>query len=314
MYTALLLFFALDSNLQPDLQKIADAHKGRVGVCVDDGSGPVCARGKERFSIQSVMKVVVSMAMLDAVDQKRFELHKKFIVKREDMSISMQPIEKLVGEKGYETSIADLIRWTTTQSDSAAGDILFRMLGGAGKMKEFLERKGIRDVRVDRQERDLQTESSGLRWKPEYVYPKNLEADEAKLTKEQKWEAYLRYQKDPRDTATPEGMTNLMLKLAQGKLLSPASTEFLINIMLATETGPDRLKAGLMPGWRVAHKTGTSGTRQGLTVATNDTGILVSPEGKRIAITVFVGDSYENDAARAAAIAACAKAAVRAVR
>jgi beta-lactamase class A len=313
MHTALLLLLAFQTNLKTNLEAVANAHPGRVGVCVDAGSGPVCVRGKERFSIQSVMKVVVSMAMLDAIDRKQFELRKPFLIRREDMSLSMQPIEKLVGEKGRQTTLAELIHFTTTQSDSAAGDIMFRMLGGRPAMEDFLKRKGITNLRVDRQERDLQTETKGLTWKPEYVYPKNLDADIAKLSKAQISAAYKRYQQDIRDTATPEGMTQLMRKLADGKLLSPASTDFLVNVMLETETGLDRLKAGLAPGWRLAHKTGSSGTVEGLTVATNDTGILVTPDGKRIAITVFVGDSTANDDARAKTIADIARVVTKSV-
>lgn len=71
----------------------------------------------------------------------------------------------------------------------------------------------------------------------------------------------------------------------------------------ATATFPDRLKAGVPAGWTVGHKTGTSGTWKGVTVATNDVGILTAADGHRIAVAVFVADSTAPDDARARLIA-----------
>ena len=69
------------------------------------------------------------------------------------------------------------------------------------------------------------------------------------------------------------------------------------------KTFPDRLKAGVAPGWKIAHKTGTSGSWKGLTVATNDVGILTAPDASQVSITVFVADSRASPADRAAIIA-----------
>ena len=45
----------------------------------------------------------------------------------------------------------------------------------------------------------------------------------------------------------------------------------------------------------VAHKTGTSDTNEeGLTIATNDVGIVTLPNGKHFAISVFVSNSKES--------------------
>ena len=72
---------------------------------------------------------------------------------------------------------------------------------------------------------------------------------------------------------------------------------------------PQRLKAGLRPGWTLGHKTGTSGSWSGVTAATNDVGILFGPNGERIAITVFIGDSTAPPADRAKVMARIAPAA-----
>jgi beta-lactamase class A len=76
-----------------------------------------------------------------------------------------------------------------------------------------------------------------------------------------------------------------------------------VQAMKDCATGTDRLKAGLAPGWTLAHKTGTSGSWKGMTAATNDVGVLTAPEGTKIAVAVFVGDSVASDKQRAAFIA-----------
>ena len=57
------------------------------------------------------------------------------------------------------------------------------------------------------------------------------------------------------------------------------------------------------------HKTGSSGTRDGVTFATNDIGLITLPDGRRLAIAIFVSDSRADDDARDAVIARIAKAA-----
>ena len=179
-------------------------------------------------------------------------------------------------------------------------------LGGAQAVNAFLVRKGIKGMRVDRDERHLQTESIGLRWKPEYVDVALLKKDIAALPDDIHTKAYLAYQKDVRDTATPRAMAQFLERLAAGHLLDAAGTQYILDVLKKTATGLDRLKAGLKPGWRVGHKTGTSGTWKGLTVATNDVGILTAPGGKRIFVAVFVADSKASDAERTAYIATVA--------
>ena len=68
-----------------------------------------------------------------------------------------------------------------------------------------------------------------------------------------------------------------------------------------------RLRAGLPPGTPLAHKSGSSGTHGGLTAATNDIGIITLPDGRRLAIAVFVTDSRADDDTRETVIARIAR-------
>ena len=68
-------------------------------------------------------------------------------------------------------------------------------------------------------------------------------------------------------------------------------TLFLLHIMTESETGRRRLKKGLPKEASLAHKTGTGGTKDGVTGATNDIGIITLPNGNHVAIAVYVKDS-----------------------
>ena len=72
--------------------------------------------------------------------------------------------------------------------------------------------------------------------------------------------------------------------------------------------GAMRLKRQLPKGTVIGHKTGTSGTQNGITAATNDIGIIYLPHGRHVAIAVFVSDSPADEKTREAVIAKIAKA------
>jgi beta-lactamase class A len=82
--------------------------------------------------------------------------------------------------------------------------------------------------------------------------------------------------------------------------------------MANSPTGTDRIKGLLPSGTVVMHKTGSSGTDGGLTYATNDIGLITLPDGRRLAIAIFVTDSKSDEATREAVIARIAKAAYEA--
>ena len=78
--------------------------------------------------------------------------------------------------------------------------------------------------------------------------------------------------------------------------------------MTKTRAFPDRLRAGLPNGWLVAHNTGSSSTRRGVTSATNDVGILIAPDASSFVVVVLIADSKASDHDRGALIANVAQA------
>ena len=63
--------------------------------------------------------------------------------------------------------------------------------------------------------------------------------------------------------------------------------------MAETRTGTNRVKAGLEPGWRWAHKTGSGGEMDGRSLGVNDIGLLTAPDGRTYAVAVFMAGAAE---------------------
>ncbi len=110
-----------------------------------------------------------------------------------------------------------------TESCSGAADFIIRRLGGPQAVNAFLVKHDIQGMRIDRQERDLQTQIGGITWRPEFVDEDLIEAAYAAVPEADKDAAYARYLADPRDTTTPAApaaMAKLLQKLLKGQLFS----------------------------------------------------------------------------------------------
>jgi beta-lactamase class A len=155
------------------------------------------------------------------------------------------------------------------------------------------------DMRVDRYERELQPEISGMEsfriaWKgwPAFAMARDSVPEATRRA------AAARYLADPRDTTTASGALTFLRLLQVRELLSPRSTALLLKIMIESRTGEGRLKAGLPPGATLAHKTGTSATDLGMTMVVNDIGIVTLRDGRCYAVVVFMTGSTQDEAAQ----------------
>ena len=66
------------------------------------------------------------------------------MVRRQDLSLFVQPIAQLVTDSGYRTTVGDLIRRAVVDSDSAATDILIASLGGVTAVQACVDRIGLK--------------------------------------------------------------------------------------------------------------------------------------------------------------------------
>ncbi|MGB7641454.1 MAG: serine hydrolase, partial [Terriglobales bacterium] len=111
-----------------------------------------------------------------------------------------------------------------------------------------------------------------------------------------------------RNSFEPAGAVHLLRQVSDHSPLTSASTDLLLSWMEGSAQ-TDRLQADLPPGTRVAHKSGTSDVDNGLAHATNDIGLITLPDGRRLAIAVFITDSRADEPTRKKVIARIARAA-----
>jgi beta-lactamase class A len=176
---------------------------------------------------------------------------------------------------GTQLTVAELLRYAVSESDGTASDVLLRLAGGPQGVMTFLHDIKVADINVVHSEKEI-----GRDWDTQYE-----------------------------DWATPKGAVALLAALQESRGLSPESQTLLLKRMTESIPGAKRLKGQLPAGTVVAHKTGTGGMRGGITSATNDIGIITLPDGRHLAVAVFVSDSAADDATRDAVIARIAKAA-----
>jgi hypothetical protein len=112
-------------------------------------------------------------------------------------------------------------------------------------------------------------------------------AARARLDPEARAASITAYVERPYDGATPAGVVRALAALHRGEILSPESSDFILQTLGRVKTGPMRLRGGLSPGWRAAHKTGTGQDFRGETFGLNDVGLVTAPDGRVYAVAVL---------------------------
>ncbi|MCP6761218.1 MAG: class A beta-lactamase [Fischerella sp. CENA71] len=270
--------YAVTGRLHNQIEQISRAAQGRVGVAITvlETGESVALHGNQQFPMQSVYKLPIGMAVLHQVDRKALKLGQKVRVTRNDFVTARQhsPIRDN-HPQGVELSVSDLLRFMVSESDGTACDVLLRLVGGPQFVTKYLRDLGVNGIVVANTEKEL---------------------GQNELAQYRNW-------------ATPEEVVVLLRALHFGRGLREPSRALLLRLMTHTPTGPRRIKGLLPVGTVVAHKTGTSRTVNGITRATNDVGLVTLPNGRHLAVAVFVSDSKADDSAREKVIARVTRAA-----
>ena len=265
-------------GLQAEMANIARATRGPVGaaVVVVEGDHAVALHGEQKFPMQSVYKLPIAMAVLHQVDLGRLRLDQQVKIGPGDMVPPSRG--SAIRDKypnGTVMTVSELLGAMMSVSDGTASDVLLGLAGGPERVTAYVRGLGVGGIVVATTERAM---AQG-----EQVQYRN-------------W-------------ATPDAMAGLLCALQKGRGLSASSHRRLLDLMTASKTGTDRIRGLLPAGTIVAHKTGASGTVRGLTRATNDAGLVTLPDGRHLAVVVFVSDTRANAATRDAVIAKIARAA-----
>lgn len=286
--------------LRAQINALGNAFGGETGISVRSVESGWTAgyNGQRPFPQQSVSKLWVAAAILDKIDAGEMSLTDPVTVTPADLTIFHQPIRARMTGGAYRSNIAELLRFAMTQSDNTANDILFRAVGGKAGVEAFFARKGLTGITMSSGEKELQMAVSGMRWDPRFSYGKIFWQVRETVPFEVRAKAITAYVENPMDGAAPDSVAGALVQLRQGKLLSPASSAYLIELMNQSKTGPKRLRGGLSPGWQMAHKTGTGQVLKLLATAFNDVGIMTSPSGKHYAVAVMIGATNRTVAER----------------
>lgn len=274
------------------LEEIATRFDGRYGLSVRDVAAGWTAGhdGAALYPQQSVAKLWTALAVFDAVDRGALRLDRTVHVTRADMSVFHQPLRARVGSAGLDLDVQALLEGALAQSDNACDDILIRLVGEAAPQRA-VDSRGLGAIRAGPQERYLQTRIAGLAWRPELAVGDAFERARDKLDPALRRARLAAYLADPPEGAAPDAMTGALARLHAGELLSPASTAAFLAILAATTTGPMRLKAGLPPGWTIAHKTGTGQDLYGLSTGFNDVAVVTAPDGRVYTLAAMIAST-----------------------
>ena len=291
---------------------------GRLGVAVVDlGSGKRWSlRGDERFPLQSVFKVFAGALLLQKVDAGAYKLDASIVVPERMLSVYWSPLAESFRPPESTYPLTELVSLAVSVSDNTAGDLILRLGGGPKAMNALFAKAGIKGVRVDRYEREIQPQFSGLEpFGPDEVINRAKFVEDVNAVPEARAKAALQaYLEDVRDTSTPNGAADFIAALRDGKLLEPETTTFLLTCMANTQTGENRVKAGLPKNVTWAHKTGTGGRVFGVNSAVNDIGMITLPSGRRVILAVFLSNMRATEDAAEAVHADVARLVVKAVR
>ena len=272
------IFAQTESPLQKQIREIAAQAQGRVSVaCSLPGSSLNCDLNPHAHPpMQSVFKLPLAVTVLHQVDLGTLGLDQpiRFLPSDRILPHAYSPLQDKYPEANVDVPLRELLRLTVSLSDNVAADILLRLVGGPERVSAYLASIGVTGFHLQDGEHTLHQEMAA-----QY-----------------------------RNWFEPFGAVQLLRRISDNSPLTPKNTDLLLNWMLPSGR-TKRLEANLPEGTRVAHKSGTSDVDNGVAHATNDIALITLPDGRQLAIAVFVTDSTADQETRESVIARIGRAA-----
>ena len=277
---------------------------GRVGFAAQlIGSDKIIAyNGDMTFPMASTYKVPAAVTLLKRVEAGEVKLDDMVELHLDDMVAGDNVIAENFVHPGLQLSVANLIEPMITMSDNTAADFVISLAGGPKAITDAMRKLGIKDMRIDRNIKDLFRDVLGMD-SPATVaaVEEFMQSNPEMVTQLVTFPKNPKYEADPRDQSTPFAMLDLLMKIDSATAISEDSRDFLIASMSRTRTGAGRIKGLLPRGTPVAHKTGTG------TGVANDVGYVTLPDGRRFAIAIYTASSDTPMADRDRAVAEVAR-------
>ena len=269
-------FGAQEQYLGEQLKQKISGKAATVGVAVIfNGSELVTVNNMYRYPMMSTFKFHQALSVMEYINRKGESLETEILVKPSDLKENTHsPMRDANPTGNFLMTIGDLLKYSLIESDNNACDVLFKHIGGPKFTEKYVHELGISDVSI------TQTED---------MMHQNIDNAMLNWTK-------------------PSAAVLLLETFLQNELCSKSQKLFIQKAMTDTNTGSDKLKAGLPENVLLAHRTGSSDRNEfGIKLGDNDMGFVVLPNGQYYTIAVFVMNSQESDKANARLIADISK-------
>ncbi len=294
------------ARLARQIELVSAATDGIVGVSathIETGRA-VSVRGGEHFPMASAVKIPFAVQLMSLVDEGKTSLDKMVSLAPGDLHPGSGKLTELFFHPGVSLSLANYMELMLVISDNSAADVVLREGGGPAMVTARMKSLGLPGIRVDRNIALLISDWMGAKnIPPESEWNKDMwdplydavPASEHMRARRAQWA-------DPRDTATPDDMTSLLVRIWKKNLLQRGNAEILLGMMERCQTGKARIKGMLPAGTGLAHKTGTLGG------IVDDVGVMTLPgDAGHVAISVFTKASIKPEEASEKAVAEVAR-------
>jgi beta-lactamase class A len=257
-------------SLQQKIHVIAARAGGKVSVaCSLPGTPLDCDLNPTAHPpMQSVFKLPLALTILHQIEEGKFTLDQLIPFQTSDLILPkpLSPLQDEYPQAGVDVPLRKLLRLTVTFSDNTAAYMLLHLAGGPQIVVDYLASLGITGIQLEDNERALHRDH------------------------------HLQY----RNWFEPQAAVHLLRTLNDRSPLTPSNTALLLQWMTVRS---GRLDGDLPPDTVVAHKAGTSFVENGIAAATNDIALITLPDGRRLAVAVFLTDSTADEPIRFQVIA-----------
>lgn len=257
----------LTNVLTDSISQIVSACPGEIGVAVIvNNRDTVKVNNKSVYPMMSVFKVHQALALCNDFDNKGISLDTLVNINRDKLDPkTWSPMLKDYSGPVISLTVRDLLRYTLTQSDNNASNLMFKDMVNVAQTDSFIATL-------------IPRSSFQIAYTEE-----EMSADHNK--------AYSNY-------TSPLGAAMLMNRLFTEGLIDDEKQSFIKNTLKECKTGVDRIAAPLLDkeGVVIAHKTGSGDVNEnGVLAAHNDVAYICLPNNISYTLAVFVKDFKGNE-------------------
>ena len=221
------------------------------------------------FPLCSVLKIPVLVEAFRQIEEGLFTLDDRWQLTTAEKNLPSGILVFL--DDGLAPTVRDLLTLMIIISDNTATDMVMNRLG-AGSVTRTMHSLGLTDIHVPMTIRQIFDD---------LLPSADPTQDMLALATAPRNRTGRSYSLGPdNDVGTPAALTELLARIWRGELVSRASCNAMLEILLKQQLN-DRLPRYLPPGTRCAHKTGT------LPGIRNDSGIIYASGTSHVAVTLF---------------------------